>query len=247
MAVCEIRWFSNVIQKQVATLVILPDSGKGPFPTYYLLHGLSDDHTIWHRRTRIEVYAAAYPMIVVMPDGFRGFYTKNNNGPDYAQYIGQELPTMIERVFPASSKPADRCIGGLSMGGYGALRIALGYPGKFVSANSHSGALMAGSRAVPPDRFPEAKNIFGHQPRGTDHDLLHLAKKAAAAKLLPKIRIDCGVEDFLIQDNRDFDAELKKMKVPHEYQEFPGAHNWDYWEIHVQEALRFHARHLKIG
>ena len=247
MAVCEIRWFSEVIQKQAATIVILPDSGKGPFATYYLLHGITNDHTIWHRRTRIEVYAAAYPMIVVMPDGFRGFYTKNENGPDYAQYIGQELPNMIERIFPASPKPADRCIGGLSMGGYGALRIALGFPGQFVSVNSHSGALMVASRAKPPDGFPEAKNIFGSHPQGTDHDLLALAQKAATAKSLPKIRIDCGIDDYLFQDSQDFHAGLNKLKIRHEYEEFPGAHDWHYWETHIPEALKFHARHLKLA
>lgn len=244
---CHLHWFSQVLQKQVATSIILPDAGEPPFSTFYLLHGLSDDYTIWLRRSRIEVYAAAYPLIVVMPDGFRGFYTNNEDGPAYARYIGEELPDLIERTFPARKDRAGRCIGGLSMGGYGALRIALGYPSKYASCNSHSGALMAGSRNSPPSRFPEAPHIFGTQPMGSDHDLLKLAERAHGAGLLPAIRIDCGMDDFLLPDNREYHANLQRLEIPHEYEEFEGGHIWDYWDLHVRDALAFHARNLKLG
>src|SRR5690606_26525573 len=142
------HWTSKTLGKQVGSFVILPERGKPPFATFYLLHGLSDDYTIWQRRTSIERYVADLPLIVVMPDGFRGFYTKNEVGPDYATYIGQELPDFIERNFPARPARAARCIGGLSMGGYGALRLALGFPDRFASAHSHSGALMHGTKPV---------------------------------------------------------------------------------------------------
>src|SRR5262249_12684007 len=117
MSLCEIHWFSKTLEKQVSTIVILPDTGKPPFATYYLLHGLSDDHTIWQRRTRIEWYVRELPMIVVMPDGYRGFYTDYDKGPAYAKYINEELIAFIERNFPAKPARTARCIGGLSMGG----------------------------------------------------------------------------------------------------------------------------------
>jgi S-formylglutathione hydrolase FrmB len=246
MAFCEFHWSSGVLQKQVATNVILPDTGKPPFPVYYLLHGLSDDYTAWLRRTRIEIYAAAYPMIVVMPDGFRGFYTNNDQGPPYAEYIARELPAMIERTFAAIPAREGRCIGGLSMGGYGALRAALGYPDRFISANSHSGALMNGSRQTPPLRIPEARSVFGDHPAGSDHDLLHLARQCRQVGTVPQIRIDCGSNDFLLADNREFHRGLDEIGIAHEYQEFPGDHNWDYWDTHVREALAFHAKILKL-
>src|SRR3954469_4028402 len=91
MPLCDVHWFSNVLQKHVGMNVILPDGGKPPFATYYLLHGLSDDYTGWLRRTRIESYVRELPLIVVMPDGFRGFYTDNADGPAYAKYITEEL------------------------------------------------------------------------------------------------------------------------------------------------------------
>lgn len=243
---CYLHWFSQVIQKQVTTTVIFPDQGSPPFATFYLLHGLSDDHTIWIRRTRIEMYAAQYPLIVVMPDGFRGFYTNNDAGPAYARYIGEELPAMIERTMAARADRAGRCIGGLSMGGYGALRVGLAYSTRFASINSHSGALMAGSRELAPNRFPEAPHIFGQRPRGSDHDLLTLAARAKADGTLPPLRIDCGLDDFLLPDNRGFHEELQKLNIQHEYEEFEGDHNWDYWDLHIREALAFHARNLEL-
>ncbi len=246
MSLCEIRWLSKVLDKRVATSVILPDAGTGPFAVYYLLHGLSDDNTAWQRQSRIEVYAANLPLIIVMPDGLRGYYTDNDDGPAYGRYIGEELVEMVKRNFPAKSEPSARCIGGMSMGGYGALRIALGYAGKYISANSHSGGLMSGSRDTPPTRFPEARRIFGEHPRGSNHDLVHLAQKAQAEGRLPQMRIDCGRDDFLLQDNREFHQALEKLNIRHEYEEFAGNHDSNYWDEHVREALAFHASILGL-
>ncbi len=226
-------------------MVILPDSGKGPFPVFYLLHGLSDDQTIWQRRTSLERYAQGYPMIVVLPDGFRGFYTANTAGPDYAKYIAHDLTDVIERTFPAKSARSARCIGGLSMGGYGAFRLALGYPDRYISAHSHSGALLHGGKKWTKDNA-EFQRVFGPNPKGSDHDLLNLVNKAQSAGKLPKLRIDCGTEDFLLQDNRDYHKALVDLNIPHQYEEHPGAHNWDYWDTHIQSALAFHAKNLKI-
>lgn len=246
MAFCQVQWVSQVLGKAVGTYVILPEVGKPPYATFYLLHGLSDDHTIWHRRTRIEWYVRDLPLIVVMPDGFRGFYTNNDAGPQYAKYMGEELVGFIERSFPARRSRSARCIGGLSMGGYGALRLGLGYPDTFASVNSHSGALMHARKAQTVMDPAEFRRIFGPRPENTDHDLVHLTQKARRAGKLPRIRIDCGTEDFLLQENRQFHDVLQRMKVPHEYAEFPGTHNWDYWDTHVQEALAFHAKNLRL-
>jgi putative tributyrin esterase len=98
-----------------------------------------------------------------------------------------------------------------------------------------------------PEFMRELAAIFGDDPRGTDNDLGVLARRAHAAGNLPKLLLDCGTEDFLIEDNRTFDAELTSAGVPHIYREFPGAHSWDYWDTHIQEALAFHARNLGIG
>lgn len=251
MALCEVHWSSAVLEKKVGTYVILPDAGQPPFATYYLLHGLSDDYTVWLRRTRIEWYVRELPLIVVMPDGFRGFYTDNADGPAYAKYAAEELVAFVERNFPARASREARCVGGLSMGGYGALRLALGYPHLFCSANSHSGALMHGGRAAPRPDGPlapaEFHRIFGPRPPGSGHDLVALAERARrAGGPLPKLLMDCGTDDFLLEDNRALHRELERLGVPHEYREFPGAHTWDYWDEHVQDALAFHVEALDL-
>ncbi|HEV7300893.1 MAG TPA: alpha/beta hydrolase family protein [Tepidisphaeraceae bacterium] len=245
MALINFRWFSRVLQKQVETQVLLPEHRPERCATFYLLHGLSDDSTMWLRRTRIEMDIDGLPLIVVMPDGGRGFYTDHEQGPKYGQHIGQELVDVIDRVFPTIASRDKRCIGGLSMGGYGALRTALAYPDRFVSANSHSGAVLAGTKGFD-EGNAEFHRIFGATPSGANHDLLHLARRASAAGNLPQLLIDCGVDDFLYADNVKFIAGLKEAGVQHTYREFPGAHNWDYWNEHVREAVAFHCSAMGI-
>src|SRR5258708_9071092 len=137
----QVHWKSEVLAKQTSMQVLLPSIGQPPFATLYLLHGLSDDSTIWMRNTRIEWYVRGLPLLVVMPDGYRGFYTNNEEGPAYARHFGEELVAFVERNFPARAERGARAIGGLSLGGYGALRVGLGYSDKFCSIHSHSGAL----------------------------------------------------------------------------------------------------------
>src|SRR3954467_10792207 len=146
MSLCELHWSSETLGKHVGTYVYIPDDVPPPFATYYLLHGLSDDYTGWLRRSSIERYAAKHRLMIVMPDGFRGFYTDNAAGPAYATYIAKEVVETIDAIFPARRERGWRGIGGLSMGGYGALRIALANPQLFAAANSHSGAVLHGSR-----------------------------------------------------------------------------------------------------
>ena len=246
MSFCTIGWFANSIGKQVQMNVILPDSGKGPFATFYLLHGLSDDYSIWQRRTRIEAYIAGKPMIVVMPDGYRGWYTNNDAGPTYFDYMTKDVIEFTERTFPAKRTRNGRCIGGLSMGGYGALRVGLGRPDLFASVNSHSGALWRASTNQKAE-IPEFVRVLGKRPQGTDHDLVELARRCQKSDNLPKMLLDCGTEDFLLEENRQYHAALTKLKIDHIYREFPGAHTWDYWDTHVQEAIAFHCKNLKIG
>ena len=251
MALCDVHWSSDVLAKKLGMYVILPEAGTPPFATYYLLHGLSDDYTVWLRRTRIEWYVREMPLIVVMPDGFRGFYTDNAEGPPYATHVAQELVPFVERNFPARRARESRCVGGLSMGGYGALRLALGYPNLFSSANSHSGALMHGGRDTPrpdgPLSLAEFGRIFGKSPAGSPHDLLAVAAAAkGAGSPLPRMLLDCGTDDVLIDDNRTFHRELGRLGIPHEYREFPGAHTWDYWDEHVGDALTFHLTSLAL-
>lgn len=242
MAFCELRYFSNALGMQTAANFILPNPDQpGPYHVMFLLHGLSDDHTIWSRRTSIERYVEGLPLIVVMPNGGRGFYTDAAEGFAYGTAIGEELPNLVRHYFQVRAQWA---ITGLSMGGYGALRLALRHPDLFRSTVSHSGALYFGHEPIEgrDDAFNrEFARVIGPDPEGSAHDLFHLAKTCPN---LPAIRIDCGVDDFLIESNRGYHRFLTEKGIAHEYEEFPGEHNWAYWDEHVQEAIAFHRRNL---
>lgn len=249
MAFCELKYFSQSLGKAMAANIVVPESGGGPFPVFYLLHGLSDDHTIWMRRTSVERYVQNLPLIVVMPDGGRSFYTDMAEGGAYEASIVKDLIGLIDSTFHTKHNREGRVIGGLSMGGYGAAKLALKFPDLFCSANSHSGALQFGhfpfEAEKDPARRAEWKRIFGTNPVGGSNDLHALAAKLPADKR-PKLRIDCGTEDFLLDANREFHKHLETLNFPHEYTEYPGAHTWAYWDTHIQEAIAFHAKNLGI-
>jgi S-formylglutathione hydrolase FrmB len=221
---------------------------RGPFPVLYLLHGLSDDHTIWARRTNIDRYVENLPLIVVMPDGGRSFYCDAREGAAYETAIARDLVAFIDQSFPTVRSREGRGLNGNSMGGYGAVRLAVRNPDLFGSAHAHSAAFDfgRGDFSRHGEIEPEMKRVTGDKPRGTEFDLQHLIETADRATL-PALRFDCGVDDFLIEPNREFRRFLASAGVEHEYVEHPGAHDWEYWDKHIQAALAWQCKHLGIG
>jgi S-formylglutathione hydrolase FrmB len=178
--------------------------------------------------------------MIVMPDSGRSFSCDAVNGPAYQSAFVKDLVPFIDRTFHVRAEKAGRCIGGLSMGGYGAIKLALQYPELFVSAHGHSGTYDFGHGFRDEER--EAQLILGDYVQGGGPNDCY--KLAAACKNPPALRIDCGVDDFILEHSRQFHAHLEKLGIPHEYAEFPLGHGWAYWDLHIQEALDFHARHL---
>jgi putative tributyrin esterase len=240
MPFLEFRYFSSVLQKHTAANLILPKQDMPrPYHALLLLHGLSDDHTIWSRRTSVERYVENLPLIVVMPDGGRGFYVDAEQGYAYGSALGEELPRLLEGYFRIDG---GWCASGLSMGGYGALRLAFAYPDRFRSACSHSGAVGFGTHPEylhDEARGEEFRRLLGDDPRGGPNDLYALAARMDPSQR-PVMRFDCGVDDYLLGDNRAFHAHLEAAGVPHEYEEHPGGHDWEYWDRHVADGIRFH-------
>lgn len=249
MAFCELRYMSPTIGLQTAASVILPENPDlpGPYPVLYLLHGLSDDHTIWHRRTSIERYVDGLPLIVVMPTTARGFYIDAAEGPAYGTAFACDLVPLIDRTFHTIPERSGRALAGLSMGGYGAVRLACGNPAMFCAAASHSGALAFGSGPFRAEgsEGAEFQRILGDDPGSGPNNLFNLTSSLEPTAR-PALWIDCGVDDFLIEPNRYFHTHLGEIGYDHEYVEHPGVHNWDYWDRHIQESLRFVCRAMGI-
>lgn len=225
---------------QSAMIVILPD-GPGPFPVVYQLHGQSDDHTGWQRWTTIERHAARLGIAIVLVNGARSFYcdTPGTNRL-WEQHILKSVE-FVDQTFRTIPAAHHRGIGGLSMGGYGAMKIALAHPEVFGSCVSHSGAVdMAHWMAV--GKEPDHRDIWpsGRVPAHDD-----IRKLLAKPGKKPAIYIDCGTEDFLLAENHTVKADLVKHGIPHIYLEYPGAHNWEYWQAHVGEGLDFHSGHFQ--
>jgi S-formylglutathione hydrolase FrmB len=245
MALCTLRYFSASLDRMTAATLILPERLPGPFPVLYLLHGLSDDHTAWTRRTRLERHAEGLPLIIVMPDGGRGYYTDAPEGEAYERAIVDDLVPYIDATFHTDARRAARAIGGLSMGGYGALKLALGHPDLFAGATAHSTSRALAWTHEPDTEEAKFVRVFGAHPRGGPADLFAQAERVDQAGL-PALRLDCGTEDALLPVSRRFHEHLAALGIPHEYAEYPGGHAWDYWDLRVQEALRFHLPRLAV-
>ena len=259
MALFEISLFSNALRRRVPVTAIVPveeldipgfpkfDKSK-PFRVVFLLHGFSESEAAWLRGTGIELYAALHNIAVFMPSGENSFYLDDTSRDAlYEQYLCQELVEFTRVVFPISRERRDTTIGGLSMGGYGAIRNGLKH-------NEVFGNILAFSSALITDRVADGieqrnnpiasaeyyTHVFGDkdQLRGSDNDPKALAKKLVeSASPVPGIFMACGTEDILLDVNRDFHEYLAQIGMKHVYMESPGVHDSVFWDECIQKAL----------
>ncbi len=255
MALLQTQFFSQILGIHATMHVILPETSQGigiggsqdttdnsrPLPVLYLLHGLSDDHSIWLRRTSIERYVAERHLAVVMPAVNRSFYTDQAAGYRYWTYISEEVPQVVRHLFKISARREHTFAAGLSMGGYGALKLGLRLPDRYAAVASLSGATNLASFIENPQTQAEGEMIFGSLEtyQGSDNDLYALAKKTAASGgVKPKIFQCCGTGDFLYQDNLQFRPYLEKLGYDLVYKEKKDAvHEWGYWDEMIQQVL----------
>jgi len=254
MAFINCGFFSEVLGINTSMNVILPQQtfsqigiknksfGK-KHPVLYLLHGLSDDHTIWMRRTAIERHVAGYDIAVIMPCVQRSFYTDMSKGYRYWTFISEELSAIARSFFPLSDRREDNFVAGLSMGGYGAFKLAMSCPDKFAAGASLSGAM----DIVNPEHAEffqpeEYNNIFGNidNVSGSKNDLFFLADRLAAYKGdKPKLYQCCGTEDSLYEENIKFRDYCKNANLEITYEEEAGIHAWGYWDKKIQRVLEW--------
>lgn len=211
---------------------------EGTTPVLYLLHGLSDDDTIWGRRTSIERYVSELGLAVVMPQVHRSYYTDVAGGDGrYGSFIADELPELVADSFQVSTRREDTFVAGLSMGGYGAFKLALHRPDRFAAAGSLSGVLDVATMAAEGKRPELNRTIWGEAgPAGTADDLIHVLDQASSGDL-PKLWTTCGSEDPLLEHQRRFVATAAERGIAVTAEEHPGQHDWDFWDTQVQRFL----------
>jgi putative tributyrin esterase len=247
MALIHCDFYSEVLGTSSAMTVILPPAvhskrSAKPHPTLWLLHGLMDDHTTWVRQTSLERYVEGLGLAVVMPSAGRSFYADMARGYRYWTFVSEELPRLARAMFPLSAARQDNFVAGLSMGGYGAFKLALRCPDRFAAAASLSGSLDMTHHEGGPVALAELETIFGPLARlaGSDNDLLALAKKMGRSRgQRPALYQWCGTEDYLYEDNLRFRNTAKRAGLDLTYEEGPGTHEWACWDRQIRRVLEW--------
>jgi len=219
---------------------VLPQGATGEIPLVILLHGVHGSHWSWPllgragaTLNRLVAQDEIQPMVLAMPsDGLAGYGSAYLDGPDrqVGEWITSDVPEIASQLAPSLSDTW--FIGGLSMGGWGAIRLALTGEVQFAAVAGHSAVT----------RIDDLTSIG---PSGFDVSLLSEGERDLATVLvehrdrLPQLRFDCGADDQLLGANRDLHDLLDKRGIPHEYSEHPGGHDWTYWQRRLPDSLRF--------
>lgn len=257
MAIIEVNFISKCLMRTVTFNAIIPvdkfgpqaeNAEQKPLKTLYLLHGIFGNYTDWVNGTRIQAWAEANDLAVIMPSGENRFYLDDEkSGELYGEFIGKELVEFTRKLFSLSDKREDTFIAGLSMGGYGAIRNGLKYAENF-------GCVIGLSAALVHDTWKDADNsapiftfrrnyyeaIFGEydKVKGSDKDpKALLLKLKEEGRPIPKMYLCCGTEDGLVTANRDFRDFLNENGVDLTYVEGPGKHDWVFWDTYIKKVL----------
>jgi putative tributyrin esterase len=235
---------SAALGQRADVLLYVPPQAEGrrDVPLVLLLHGVYGSHWAWafqgsaHLTAQRLIDAGAIPpMVLAMPsDGLWGDgsgYVRHAQ-QDFERWIVDEVPAAARAACAACSEASPLLIAGLSMGGFGALRLAGRHPQRFVAAAGHSSITEASQIDV---LLAETRSGWADAPE--DQRVLDALRSARAP--LPPLRFDCGRDDPFIAANRQLHADLRACCIAHDYAEHEGGHGWDYWSLHLEDTLRF--------
>ncbi len=256
-----IEVYSKVMDKMLKAAVTTPSTydGSSEFPTLYLLHGGSGAFSDWHQKVTepglVNRMAEEYNLIIVTPGvGPSSYYFDSPvmDSVHYETYITAELIPHIDKTYRTLAKKESRAITGLSMGGHGAIMLSAKHPELFVAAGSMSGVMNIDTRLWKvPAEFSTLRRTQQMEMLGQDLTYDSPFSSYTAVGLVDKMKaneiallIDCGVDDFLLETNRQMHQLLLENGTPHDYTERPGAHTWEYWTYALPFHLLFIDRHL---
>lgn len=244
MAFVTCDFFSETLEVATTISVVLPQATEdqigvdgahreGPPPVLYLLHGLTDDHAAWSRYTSVARYAEAAGLAVVMPSAHHSFYADEVHGHRYFTYVADELPAVVASFFRVSASPEDTFVAGLSMGGYGALKLAITHPDRYAAAASLSGTLDLRYLVGREDRAAILHRAFDDTIRDDD-DLFALLSGAPA---VPRLYVGCGTDDGLLPANERFIEAARTAGADLTVDLRPGDHEWSLWDAMIADVI----------
>lgn len=229
--------YSQSMRKSYKCVVVKPDSyknKKATFSTVYLLHGLSGDYSNWIQKvTKLKKHADTYQLLIVCPDGaYSSWYWDSpvDSTLKFETYIAEEVPAFIEAKYRTIKDRKARAITGLSMGGHGGLFLGFRHAEYFGACGSMSGALAI--ELITDKRYGMDKllgDTTNHKKRYRDYSIFAQMEQYPKDSLA--VIMDCGVSDFIIEMSRMAHQRMLSLKIPHDYIERPGKHDWDYWVL----------------
>lgn len=234
--------YSAAMKKNLAAIVAVPEKSGDHHrqSVVYLLHGYSGNYTDWSKHVELNLLADKYKIILVCPEGgYNSWYLDSPLQQDsqYESHIINEVIPAIDKRYFTIAKKEGRAITGLSMGGYGALYLAIRHPQLFKAVGSMSGVV---DLQFSTKRWEIAQKIgtYDDYPqRWEKHSVINMVKQMEQAYLA--FIIDCGVDDIFIDINRKLHQKMLQLNIPHTYTERPGGHSWDYWTNAIQYHLLF--------
>lgn len=266
MSLIQVNFFSYSLMKITTFQMILPNDlspemtkenkhYERGMKTLYLLHGFTGNANDWMLGSQVQEMAIKYNLAIVMPSGDNSFYLDGKGtGRAYGQFVGKELVEYVRKVFGLSDKREDTFIGGLSMGGFGAIHVGLKNWDTFGGMIGLSSALIIHDIKNKPEGFINGiadydyyVSVFGNlnELEASENNPECLIKKLKEEKKeIQDIYMACGTEDFLLQENRDFHEFLVKEKVQVDYHESSGIHDWKFWNQYLEPAIQWMLRKL---
>ncbi|MEP2239422.1 MAG: alpha/beta hydrolase-fold protein [Maribacter sp.] len=224
--------------------IFVPETEKqlSNLPIYILLHGVYGSAWVWALKGGAHISAQEMmqngeiePAIIAMPsDGLWGDGSAYfpHHDKDFAKWIVEDVPLAIKENIVEAGDNSKLCIGGLSMGGYGALWLGAMYPEKFSAISAHSAITQLHEMAL----FVE-EPLSDYTDSATQPNVVDVI--AGNRKKMPPLRFDCGTADELLLGNRTLHTQLMERKIQHKYSEFSGGHEWEYWQEHVRKSYLF--------
>jgi len=241
---------SASMKKSIKTVVIKPDvyaAGDQRFPVVYLLHGFGGRYNNWIMRVpQLKQMADDLQLIIVCPDGAKGswyFDSPVDSSYRYETFVGMEVPAFIDARYKTIADRKARAITGLSMGGHGGLFLGFRHADLFSACGSMSGALHVTVIRKGYEVEYRLGDTLANQKYWNDWSVLNVIDQKPVAPLA--IMIDCGTEDRILPMSRMVHEKMIRLKIPHDYTERPGNHDWMYWSNAVQYQLLYFSKHFK--